>query len=222
MVRKEYIDSLQTNGGKNLYLNYSEQDPVYTLYKSLSSTVDLNERTFIQASSLGTNMIAQFISDEINVFRLQSGLFTLNQWGLRTGDQGTVQFYFQIYLFLSNTLVGTSGLSNNVSTSTDLFTMVFNLTSNIEVIPTERLVLKLYSVGTSSNGNVRAWFEGDYYSFLTTTLNRSSDLLETDNVWIGQNYFENPPNNNKEIATTDMVTFSLTNSSNTFTNSNYF
>ena len=67
-------------------------------YKSLSSTVDLNERTFIQASSLGTNMIAQFISDEINVFRLQSGLFTLNQWGLRTGDQGTVQFYFQIYL----------------------------------------------------------------------------------------------------------------------------
>jgi hypothetical protein len=83
-------------------------------------------------------------------------------------------------------------------------------------------VLKLYSVGTLSNGNVRAWFEGDYYSFLTTTLNRSSDLLETNNVWSGQNYFENPPNNNKEIATTDTVVFSLTNSSNTFTNSNYF
>jgi hypothetical protein len=35
LVSKEYVDSLQTNGGKNLYLNYSEQDPVYTLYKSL-------------------------------------------------------------------------------------------------------------------------------------------------------------------------------------------
>ena len=141
-------------------------------------------------------MIAQFISPEINVLRLQAGLFTLNQWGLRTGDQGSVQFYFQTYLFLSNILVGMSGLSNNVSTSTDLFSMVFNSTSKIEIISTERLVLKLYSVGTSSNGNVRAWFEGDYYSFfLTTTLNRSSDLLETDNVWTGQNYFENPPNN---------------------------
>ena len=57
---------------------------------------------------------------------------------------------------------------------------------------------------------------------MTTTLNRSSDLLETNNVWSGQNYFENPPNNNKEIATTDTVVFSLATSSNTFTNSNYF
>ena len=124
LVTKEYVDSIQTNGGKNFYLNFSNTDPVHTRYKLLSPTVDLNERSFIQTSSLGINMIAQFISDEINVFRLQAGLFTLNQWELRTGDQGSVQFYFQIYLFLSNTLVGTSGLSNNASTSTDLFTMV--------------------------------------------------------------------------------------------------
>ena len=68
-------------------------------------------------------------------------------------------------------MVGTSGLSNNATNSIDLFTMVFNLTSNLEVLTTERLVLKLYSIGTSTNNsNVTAYFEGGEYSFLTTTL----------------------------------------------------
>ena len=172
---------------------------------------------------MGTNLLAQFISPEIAVTRLQSGLFMLNQFGSRTGNQGAVQFYFQIYLFSTNTLVGTSGFSNNASTSIDFFSMVFNLTSNLEVLSTERLVLKLYSVGTSSNNaNVTAYFEGGEYSFLTTTLNRASDLLKTDNEWTGQNYFENPPNDSKEIATTDTIGFSMTDSSNTFTNTNNF
>ena len=89
---------------------------------------------------MGTNLLVQFISPEIEVTHLQSGLFTLNQFGTRTGSQGTVQFYFQIYLFSNNALIGTSELSNNISTSVDLFNTVFNLTTNIEVSITERLV----------------------------------------------------------------------------------
>jgi hypothetical protein len=223
LVTKEYVDSVDTNGGKNYYLNYSQIDPIYTLYKTLSPSVDVVSQQSIQVLALGTNLLAQFISPAINVSRLQAGLFLLNQFGTRTGTQGTVQFYFQIYLFSTNTLVGTSGLSNNASTTVDLFTMVFNLTSNIEVLTTERLVLKLYSVGTSTNNaNVTAYFEGDYYSFLTTTLNRASDLLGTNNEWTGQNYFENPPNDPKEVATTDTVVFSMTSTSNTWTNTNNF
>jgi len=223
LVTKEYVDSVDINGGKDFFLNYSDTDPMYTLYKSLSPTIDLVTQKAVQVLALGTNMLAQFISPELNVTRLPLGLFTLNQYGMRTGSQGTVQFYFEVYLFSTNTLVGTSGLSNNVSTSVDLFTMVFNLTSNIEILPTERLVLKLYSVGISSSfAVVSALFEGEYYSFLTTTLNKSSDLLKTDNVWTGQNYFENPPNDPKEVATTDMIVFDMTGTSNTWTNDNYF
>jgi hypothetical protein len=223
LVTKEYVDSVDINGGKNFYLNYSQTDPVYTLYKTLSPTVDITTQQSISTLALGTNLLVQFISPELNVSRLQGGLFSLNQFGSRTGNQGTVQFYFQIYLSITNTLIGTSGLSNNVSNSIDLFTMVFNLTSNLEISPLERLVLKLYSVGTSTNSsNVTAYFEGGEYSFLTTTLNRSSDLLETDNEWSGQNYFENPPNDPKEVATTDTISFSMTGTSNTWTNDNYF
>lgn len=222
LVTKEYCDALQSNGGKFFYLNFSQTDPVYTLYKILSPTVDFTSQQFIQTASLGTNLLVQFLTPEIDVTRLQAGLFTLNQFGTRTGSQGTVQFYFQIYLFSNNTLVGTSGLSNNISTSIDLFSMVFNLTSNIEVSITERLVLKLYSVGTLSNGNVRAYFEGGEYSFLTTTLSRASDLLGTDNVWTGENVFDNPPNDPKEVATTDTIVFSMTNTSNTWINTNNF
>ena len=223
LVTKEYVDSVDINGGKDFFLNYSDTDPIYTLYKSLSPTIDLVTQKAVQVLALGTNMLAQFISPELNVTRLQLGLFTLNQYGMRTGSQGTVQFYFEVYLFSTNTLVGTSGLSNNVSNSVDLFTMVFNLTSNIKILPTERLVLKLYSVGISSSFSVvSALFEGEYYSFLTTTLNKSSDLLKTDNVWTGQNYFENPPNDPKEVATTDMIVFDMTGTSNTWTNDNYF
>jgi hypothetical protein len=223
LVTKEYVDSVNINGGKNFYLNYSVTDPVYTLYKELSPSVAITAQQSISTLALGTNLLAQFISPVLNLTRLQSGLFTLNQFGSRTETQGTVQFYFQIYLSLTNTLVGTSGLSNNVSNSIDLFTMVFNLTSNIEIIPLERLVLKLFSVGTSTNtSNVTAFFEGGEYSFLTTTINKSSDLLTTDNEWSGQNYFENPPNDPKEIATTETISFSMTDTSNTFTNDNYF
>lgn len=224
LVTREYIDSLQSNGGKNFYLNYSQADPTHTLYKTLSPTVDLATQTAVQVLALGTNMLAQFLSPELNVTRLQGGLFTLNQFGMRTtAGQGTVQFYFEVYLFSTNTLVGTSGLSNNVSASVDLFTMVFNLTSNIEILPTERLVLKLYSIGILSNFSVvSALFEGEYYSYLTTTLSRTNDILKTDNVWTGQNYFENPPNNPTEIATTDMISFSMTGTSNTWTNENSF
>jgi hypothetical protein len=223
LVTKEYIDSVDINGGKDFFLNYSNTDPLYTLYKILSPTIDLATQTAVQVLALGTNMLAQFLSPELNVSRIQAGLFTLNQYGMRTGSQGTVQFYFQVYLFSTNTLVGTSGLSNNVSNSVDLFTMVFNLTSNIEILPTERLVLKLYSVGISSSFSVvSALFEGEYYSFLTTTLSRTNDLLKTDNVWTGQNYYENPPNNPTEMATTDIIIFDMTGTSNTWTNDNYF
>ena len=99
LVTKEFVDSIQTNGGKNLYLNFSQTDPVYTLFKTLSPTVDFTTQQSIQVLALGTNLLSQFISPEINVSRLQAGLFTLNQFGSRTGNQGTVQFYFQIYLF---------------------------------------------------------------------------------------------------------------------------
>lgn len=223
LVSKEYVDSVDINGGKNFYLNYSQTDPVYTVYKTLSPTVDVTPQQSISVLALGTNLLAQFISPSINVSRLQAGLFTLNQFGSRTGNQGFIQFYFRLYLFSTNTLVGQSRPSNNVSNSLDLFTMVFNLTSNIEVATTERLVLKLYSAGVfTNNSNVTAFFENGEYSFLTTTLNRASDLLKTDNEWTGQNYFENPPNDPKEVATTDMVGFSMTDSSNTWTNTNIF
>ena len=222
LVTKEYCDSIQSNGGRNYYLNFSQTDPTYTIYKTLSSTIDFTSQQTVQTASLGTNLLVQFISPEIEVTRLQSGLFTLNQFGTRTGSQGTVQFYFQIYLFSNNALIGTSELSNNIYTSIDLLTTVFNLTTNIEVSITKRLVLKLYSVGTGSNDNVKAYFENGEYSFLTTTLNRASDLLGTNNVWSGQKIFDNPPNDTKEMATTDTVGFSMTSTSNNFTNNNYF
>ena len=99
LVTKEYCDSIQSNGGRNYTLNFSQTDPTYTIYKTLSSTIDFTSQQTVQTASLGTNLLVQFISPEIEVTRLQSGLFTLNQFGTRTGSQGTVQFYFQIYLF---------------------------------------------------------------------------------------------------------------------------
>ena len=33
LVTKEYCDSIQSNGGKQFYLNFSQTDPIFTLYK---------------------------------------------------------------------------------------------------------------------------------------------------------------------------------------------
>ena len=222
LVSKEYVDSLTINGNKLLYLNQSQTDPVYTTYKGLSLSIIEVPQRIVSAPALNTTLVSQFMSPELNITRLQSGLFTLNQFGKRTGNAGTVQFYFELCKFPDNILLGTSGLSNNITTTIDLFTMVLNLTST-EFLTTDRLIFKLYSkgIGASTGHTVSAYFQGEYYSFLVSTLGQASELLGTDNVWSGQNYYENPPNA-KEMATTDMVSFTNVADYNVWTNTNRF
>lgn len=56
LVTKEYIDSVDINGGKDFFLNYSDTDPLNTLFKILSPTIDLATQTAVQVLALGTNI----------------------------------------------------------------------------------------------------------------------------------------------------------------------
>jgi hypothetical protein len=176
LTTKSYVDGLvgQYSGGYNLYLNYSETLTVDSItYKKLSHTVSSAVQQSTTITTNGSNqLIATFISDEINITEIPTGLWSLYLYGGISATGGVVYYFFKIRKNTGGVLsdIATSGNSIDInatpSTNPDVYHMNATISSPVSVLITDRIIIEVYCVKISgTNVQLTTYFESSYYSY---------------------------------------------------------
>jgi len=200
LTTKAYVDSLvgQYSGGFNLFLNYSETITVDSIsYKKLSASVSSATQQSITTTTNGSNqLIASFISDQVNITEIPTGLWSLFLYGGISATGGVVYYYFKIRKNSGGVLsdIATSGNSIDInatpSTNPDVYHMNATIPSAVSVLLTDRIIIEIYCIKISGvNVDLTTYFESSYYSYIQTTLNAGTTLLSSNNNWLGSNVF---------------------------------
>ena len=227
VATKDYVDSLvgQYSGGYNLYLNYSES---LDSYKKLSNQVSTDtQQDVITVIHGGTEeLIATFITDEINIVEIPTGLWSLTLYGAVSGAGGVLYYYFKMKKKSNGVITDlliTSGNSPDINATPianpDAYHMSATISTPIDVALSDRIMIEIYCIKISGgNVNLNTYFEGSYYSFIQTTLNAGTTLLTSSNNWTGNNSFALSPTAptptvndiSTKIATTEFISTALT------------
>lgn len=170
----------QSAGGINLYLNQSIASSV-SPYKVLSNTATNVATQSVITTALGTGtLISEFltVSGYPNIATLSSGIWVFSIFGNRSNTgTGNLYYYAELYSYTNlgvQTLIATSGNSRDVNGSTtapDCVQIAMSVPTTILNL-TDRLAVKIYSTGTGMSGSVTltTYFEGSYYSYVSTSL----------------------------------------------------
>lgn len=224
LTTKDYVDSLvgQYSGGYNLYLNYSETLVVNTItYNYLSNQVSSALQQDVLTTTDGLpQLIATFITDEINILEIPTGLWDMTLYGSVSGAGGVIYYYFKIKKNSGGVITDliTSSNSPDVNATPtgnpDAYHMSATIDTAINVLLTDRIIIEIYCEKISGSSiTLNTYFEGSYYSFIQTTLNAGTTLLTSSNNWTGNNNFELIPttqtatagSNNTQITTTAYI-----------------
>jgi hypothetical protein len=224
LTTKDYVDSLvgQYSGGYNLYLNYSETLEVNSItYKYLSNEVSSATQQDVLTITDGTDqLIATFITDEINILEIPTGLWNMTLYGSVSGAGGVLYYYYKIKKNSGGAITDliTSGFSPDVNATPtgnpDAYHMSATIDSPINVLLTDRIIIEIYCKKISGTSiTLNTYFESSYYSFIQTTLNAGTTLLTSSNNWTGNNNFELIPttqtatagSNDTKITTTAYI-----------------
>nr|WPF46536.1 MAG: hypothetical protein [Lake Baikal virophage 5] len=224
LTTKGYVDSLvgQYSGGYNLYLNYSETLTVNSInYKYLSNQVSSATQQDLVITTDGTaQLLATFITDEINLSVIPAGLWSLVLYGSVSSAGGVLYYYFKIKRYSAGIItdITTSGNSPDVNATPtgnpDAYHMNATIDTPIYISLTDRIIIEIYCLKVSGvNVQLNTYFESSYYSFIQTSLNAGTTLLTSDNNWKGNNNFAIIPttittttgSNNTQITTTAYV-----------------
>ena len=220
LTTKQYVDNLVgTNSGTGLlmYLNYSVSSGIST-YKQLANQYSLLASTTNTTPSLGTNLVAGFITDSnipyIYGGTISAGIFNLNLYAYVSTNTGTLNAYYTINKYdtitSTPTLIATSGNSSDIngtnSSAPDLYHMSCSFPST-SFLSTDRLLILIYTVGTGmgSGATISTEFQGSYYSYLLTPIS-SGNLIGADNSWTGTNTFLNTVSLYQPTITTGPLT----------------
>lgn len=211
LCNKAYVDSigLVTSAGKNLFLNYSEAG-LTAGYKLLSVDeliADQNVSTTIPGSVIDYG-ITQYNNSFSGLGGLSktipAGVWSVNIYANvpTTADTGHVSFSFNVLAVdstgvLADIIVATSGETNSVNTVTPA---VGSHTTSVVIPETncngrDRLVVFITASNTrTSSTQVTTKYQfSSTYSYVTTSYVVSSNfLLASDNVWTGENTFNQP------------------------------
>jgi hypothetical protein len=200
---KGYIDSLvgQYAGGFNLFFNYSQIDPTYIAFKSLSQTVSSSAGQIVDTVLAdGNNLIAQFISEPLGVDIIPIGLWDAFIYGAVDSTVGDAHYYFELWKKSAlnvDLLLGTSGISPDVNASPNnnptSYSMTLTISTAINLELTDRIYIILFANKTGGSTTLSTYFEGNYYSFIQTSLNAGTTLLSSNNTWTGTNHFSINP-----------------------------
>jgi len=217
---KGYVDSLvgQYAGGFNLFFNYSQTDASYGTFKSLSQLISSSAGEILPTTiNTGNNLIAQFITEPLGIETIPIGLWDAFIYGAINNTGGDVHYYFELWKKTAlnvNTLLGTSGISPDVNASPNnnptSYSMVLPITTEIPLALTDRLYIILY---VNYNGlvsrSLSTYFEGNYYSFIQTSLNAGTTLLSSNNTWTGTNNFSINPTTPNVVSPspTDIINY---------------
>jgi len=213
ITTKDYVDSLvgQYSGGFNLFLNYSQSVVVNSIsYKSFSPTVSSASNQIVSTITDGTNqLIASFISDPINILEIPTGLWNMALNGGVSSAGGVLNYFFKIRRNRAGVISDliTSGNSPDInatpSSNPDTYHMNATISTAIPLLLTDRIIIEIYCIKTSgASVTLNTYFEGDYYSYIQTTLNAGTTLLSSSNNWTGSNIFNNNVRLNSTLTDT--------------------
>ena len=151
---KGYVDSLvgQYSGGLNLFFNYNTV--VDTSGRLLAKDVsDSLTQLYVDISNTNTtNYIQHFISDQLGITQIPTGIFSAFIYGSTNDPSGLNYYYFELY---TKNVGGTETYLNISSSNTcpdinetpiekpSAYNMFATITSPIAVSLTDRLVIKL-------------------------------------------------------------------------------
>jgi hypothetical protein len=218
---KGYVDSLvgQYAGGFNLFFNYSQTDVTYPTFKALSQLISSSAVEIVPTTIVtGNNLIAQFITQPLGIETIPVGLWDAFIYGAIDAVGGDAHYYFELWKKTASnvdSLLGTSGISPDINASPNnnptSYSMVLPISTTIPLELTDRLYVIIYvSYNGSSSKELSTYFEGNYYSFLQTSLNAGTTLLSSNNTWTGTNAFSLPPTTPNQVGTpanTDIVNY---------------
>jgi len=221
---KGYVDSLvgQYAGGFNLFFNYSQPYP-YPTFQKLSQVISTSLGEIVPTTlTNGNNLIAKFMSNSLGIETIPVGLWDAFIYGAIDNISQDVHYYFELWKKPASdvdTLLGTSGISPDVNASPNnnptSYSMVLPITTEIPLDLTDRLYIILYaSYNGSGTKELSTYFEGNYYSFVQTSLNAGTTLLSSNNTWTGTNDFLLPPTTPNQVGTpanTDIVNYGTIN-----------
>ena len=220
-VNKGYVDSLvgQYAGGFNLFFNYSQTDASYVTFKSLSQLISTSAGEIVPTTiNTGNNLIAQFITQPLGIEAIPIGLWDAFIYGAINATGGDAHYYFELWKKTAlnvDTLLGTSGISPDINSSPNnnptSYSMVLPITTEIPLALTDRLYIIIYvNYNGAISRSLSTYFEGNYYSFIQTSLNAGTTLLSSNNTWTGTNDFLLPPTTPNQVGTpsnTDIVNY---------------
>ncbi len=193
---KGYVDSLvgQYGGSLNLFLNNSESSAGY---QELSPVITAAETSSIAVEITGMTeqLVASFRTTPLKLDKLPAGVWVANLNGQTTNGSAEVSYVMRIYKYSGDTetAIGLAAQSTSIN-STSIGDYYCNLVvPETELALTDRLVVKIFVLKTEAsllNPTITTWFEGAYYSFVSSSLNAGTTLLSSNNVWTGTNDFQ--------------------------------
>jgi hypothetical protein len=216
---KGYVDSLvgQYAGGFNLFFNYSQPYP-YPSFQKLSQVISTSLGEIVPTTlSNGNNLIAKFMSNSLGIDTIPVGLWDAFVYGAIDNISQDVHYYFELWKKPStdvDELLGTSGISPDVNASPNnnptSYSMILTIPTAIPLELTDRLYIIIYaSYNGSGTKELSTYFEGNYYSFVQTSLNAGTTLLSSNNTWTGTNNFSINPTTPNVISPspTDIINY---------------
>lgn len=217
---KGYVDGLvgQYAGGYNLFFNYSQPYP-YPSFQKLSPLISTSTGEIVPTTlTNGNNLIAKFMSNSLGIETIPIGLWDAFIYGAIDNISADTHYYFELWkkdVLDVDTLLGTSGISPDVNASPNnnptSYSMVLAISTEIPLELTDRLYIIIYaSYNGSGTKQLSTYFEGNYYSFVQTSLNAGTTLLSSNNTWTGTNDFLLPPTTPNQVGTpanTDIVNY---------------
>lgn len=216
---KDFIDiHVSSSGSLQLFLTY--QTIQTSPYRTLGTVYDTTTTgTDFYTPQLGTNLIASFLTPVgyPYITTIPSGVWTLNQYACLDGTvkSGTVQYYFKVYkgTIGSFTLLGTSVSSLDVTTtSPTVYYCYLNLDTQT-ILTTDRIMIEIYTIGVDNDpaSTIDNFYDNGYYSYITCPLLPGSNLLLTNNTFLGSNNFttQTAGNNSTLASTTAFVSTAI-------------
>jgi len=200
LTNKGYVDSLvgQYGGSLNLFFNYSQTaSSPPSGYKQLSPTITAVASTAVSTATSGSSetLVASFITTPLNLDSLPAGVWSGNFNGSTDNVNASVSYVMRVYKYtIGNveTEIGTGAQSTIINTLATADYYAYLVVPTTALALTDRLVVKIFVLKSAGGSSVTITtnFEGDFYSYVSSSLNAGTTLLTSNNVWSGSNNFE--------------------------------
>lgn len=235
LTNKDYVDGLISSsivgGGLVTYLEASLSAGILD-YRVLATAFDTTGTVSIVTNALGTNTVSAFITNAnipyiYNAGVVPAGLWNLAIYATTSSSQGQLNLEFTINKYNTSTstktLIATSGQSsdiNSTSVTPDLYhcSATFPQTT---FATNERILIEIISIGIGMNAGttLTTYYEGNYYSYLTTSISSGAGVFSTNNVWTGNNTFNGTTNtfSNALTCSNSVATPTINNTTNSAT-----